>query len=107
MVGHHSPRNERFGWGSARLDDVATWAPARVTALPATALVPGWRSPLPGRRVTRPEPGDIGVAGSRLTPTANLVTIGRSDPGGAEPPDHDQALGCSSRRTGREPSDAS
>jgi cobalamin biosynthesis protein CobD/CbiB len=33
MVGHHSPRYERFGWASARLDDVANWAPARVTAL--------------------------------------------------------------------------
>lgn len=33
MVGHHSPRYERFGWASARLDDVANFVPARVTAL--------------------------------------------------------------------------
>jgi adenosylcobinamide-phosphate synthase len=33
MVGHHSPRYERFGWGSARLDDLVNWAPAQVTAL--------------------------------------------------------------------------
>ena len=33
MVGHHSPRYERFGWASARLDDVASWLPAKVTAL--------------------------------------------------------------------------
>ena len=40
MVGHHSPRYERFGWASARLDDVANWAPARVTALLAAACAP-------------------------------------------------------------------
>ncbi|WP_236700668.1 cobalamin biosynthesis protein [Allosalinactinospora lopnorensis] len=33
MVGHRSPRYERFGWASARLDDVANWAPARLTAV--------------------------------------------------------------------------
>jgi adenosylcobinamide-phosphate synthase len=32
MVGHHSPRYERFGWASARLDDALGWVPARVTA---------------------------------------------------------------------------
>ncbi|MCA0144122.1 cobalamin biosynthesis protein [Blastococcus sp. LR1] len=32
MVGHRSPRYERFGWASARLDDVANWLPARLTA---------------------------------------------------------------------------
>jgi len=32
MVGHHSPRYERFGWASARLDDVANFVPARITA---------------------------------------------------------------------------
>ncbi|MFA1542720.1 cobalamin biosynthesis protein [Actinomadura sp. DLS-62] len=31
MVGYRSPRYERFGWASARLDDVANWVPARVT----------------------------------------------------------------------------
>jgi adenosylcobinamide-phosphate synthase len=40
MVGHHSPRYERFGWASARLDDVVNWAPARVTALLAAACAP-------------------------------------------------------------------
>jgi adenosylcobinamide-phosphate synthase len=40
MVGHHSPRYERFGWASARLDDVANWAPAQVTALLAAACSP-------------------------------------------------------------------
>jgi adenosylcobinamide-phosphate synthase len=33
MVGNRSQRYERFGWGSARLDDLAAYVPARVTAL--------------------------------------------------------------------------
>ena len=32
MVGYRNDRYERFGWASARLDDVAAWVPARVTA---------------------------------------------------------------------------
>jgi adenosylcobinamide-phosphate synthase len=40
MVGHHSPRYERFGRASARVDDVANWLPARVTALLAAACSP-------------------------------------------------------------------
>jgi len=32
VVGHRSARYERYGWASARLDDVAGWVPARVTA---------------------------------------------------------------------------
>jgi len=32
MVGYHSPRYERYGWASARLDDVANYVPARITA---------------------------------------------------------------------------
>jgi adenosylcobinamide-phosphate synthase len=40
MVGHRSPRYERFGWASARLDDAVNLAPARVTAALATVLAP-------------------------------------------------------------------
>ncbi len=40
MVGHRSPRHLRFGWASARLDDVANLAPARVTAVLAALLAP-------------------------------------------------------------------
>ncbi|WP_055602695.1 cobalamin biosynthesis protein [Streptomyces aureus] len=36
MVGHRSPRHRRFGWASARLDDVAGWPGARLTAVLAT-----------------------------------------------------------------------
>jgi adenosylcobinamide-phosphate synthase len=32
MVGHHSPRFERFGWAAARVDDLANYVPARLTA---------------------------------------------------------------------------
>jgi len=40
MVGYRSPRYRRFGWGSARLDDVANLVPARVSALLFAALAP-------------------------------------------------------------------
>ncbi|OKK08583.1 cobalamin biosynthesis protein CobD [Streptomyces sp. CB03234] len=36
MVGHKSPKYRRFGWASARLDDVAGWPGARLTATLAT-----------------------------------------------------------------------
>ncbi|MFI8964801.1 cobalamin biosynthesis protein [Streptomyces sp. NPDC053493] len=36
MVGHKSPRHRRFGWASARLDDVVGWPGARLTAVLAT-----------------------------------------------------------------------
>jgi adenosylcobinamide-phosphate synthase len=52
MVGHRSPRYARFGWAAARLDDVANWAPARLTAALACAAAPvvGGR-PAAARRV--------------------------------------------------------
>lgn len=40
MVGHRGPRYGRFGWAAARLDDAATWVPARLTALLAVAGAP-------------------------------------------------------------------
>lgn len=40
MVGHRSPRYERFGWASARLDDLLGWLPARVAALSAACCAP-------------------------------------------------------------------
>ncbi|GHH04018.1 cobalamin biosynthesis protein [Streptomyces lanatus] len=36
MVGHRSPKYRRYGWASARLDDVAGWPGARLTAVLAT-----------------------------------------------------------------------
>ena len=40
MVGYRSRRYARFGWASARLDDVANWGPARLTGLLAVACAP-------------------------------------------------------------------
>ncbi|WP_328839955.1 cobalamin biosynthesis protein [Streptomyces europaeiscabiei] len=37
MVGHRSQRYRRYGWASARLDDVAGWPGARLTAVLAAA----------------------------------------------------------------------
>ena len=49
MVGHRSVRYQRFGWASARADDVAAWLPARITAVLVAAVRPGsageiWRA---------------------------------------------------------------
>jgi adenosylcobinamide-phosphate synthase len=40
MVGYRSARYERFGWASARLDDLANWVPARVTAALTVVCAP-------------------------------------------------------------------
>ncbi|MDQ3767952.1 MAG: cobalamin biosynthesis protein, partial [Actinomycetota bacterium] len=40
MVGHRSPRYERFGWAAARLDDAVGWPTARLGASLAAALAP-------------------------------------------------------------------
>ncbi|MGY3200866.1 cobalamin biosynthesis protein [Streptomyces sp. TE5632] len=40
MVGHKSPRYRRYGWASARLDDVAGWPGARLTAVLAAVAGP-------------------------------------------------------------------
>jgi adenosylcobinamide-phosphate synthase len=39
-VGHRSARYLRFGWASARLDDLANWVPARVTAALTAVCAP-------------------------------------------------------------------
>ncbi|MFF8810249.1 cobalamin biosynthesis protein [Streptomyces omiyaensis] len=51
MVGHKSPRHLRYGWASARLDDLAGWPGARLTAALAAlagrdprGAVRAWRS---------------------------------------------------------------
>jgi histidinol-phosphate/aromatic aminotransferase/cobyric acid decarboxylase-like protein len=38
MVGHKTERHLRFGWAAARLDDLANWPAARLTALLAIAV---------------------------------------------------------------------
>lgn len=70
MVGHTSPRHRRFGWASARLDDVANVVPARVGGLLTGPA--GWRAwrrdaaghPSPNAGVV--EAGFAGALGLRL-----------------------------------------
>lgn len=40
MIGHRSPLYARFGWASARADDLANLLPARLSAALATAFAP-------------------------------------------------------------------
>ncbi len=40
MVGHRSPRYERFGWAAAKADDLANLLPSRVSAWLASGLAP-------------------------------------------------------------------
>jgi len=80
MVGHRSPRYARFGWAAARLDDLANWVPARLSAVSvalaaslaggcarrslATALRDGRRHPSPNGGW--PEAAFAGALGVRL-----------------------------------------
>ncbi|GGZ34128.1 cobalamin biosynthesis protein [Streptomyces poonensis] len=50
MVGHRSPRYLRYGWASARLDDLAGWPGARLTAV--LAVLAGG-APRPAARAWR------------------------------------------------------
>ncbi|MEV7792266.1 cobalamin biosynthesis protein [Streptomyces sp. NPDC087512] len=76
MVGHKSPRHRRYGWASARLDDLAGWPGARLTAVLAAAsggdprgAVRAWRAD--ARRHPSPNAGPVeasfaGALGVRL-----------------------------------------
>jgi adenosylcobinamide-phosphate synthase len=55
MVGYRSDRYERYGWASARLDDVANWIPGRVTAALVVAARPS-RAVAIARAVRRDAP---------------------------------------------------
>ncbi|PZH09536.1 cobalamin biosynthesis protein [Streptomyces sp. NTH33] len=46
MVGHKSPRHRRYGWASARLDDLVGWPGARLTAALAAVAGPDTRGAL-------------------------------------------------------------
>ncbi|GAA1955551.1 cobalamin biosynthesis protein [Amycolatopsis minnesotensis] len=68
MVGHTSPRHRRFGWASARADDLANLIPARAAAV-LTAVCAGshardalrvWRRD--GRRHPSPNAGQVEAA---------------------------------------------
>jgi adenosylcobinamide-phosphate synthase len=76
MVGHKSSRYRRYGWASARLDDVAGWPGARLTAVLAAAAgsdprgaVRAWRAD--ARKHPSPNAGPVeasfaGALGVRL-----------------------------------------
>ncbi|MQY33386.1 Cobalamin biosynthesis protein CobD [Streptomyces sp. RB17] len=76
MVGHRSPRYRRYGWASARLDDLAGWPGARLTAVLAAAAGPDPRGALrawkaDARRHPSPNAGPVeasfaGALGVRL-----------------------------------------
>jgi adenosylcobinamide-phosphate synthase len=55
MVGHRSARYRRYGWASARVDDVAGFVPARITALLVAVVRPG-AAPAVWRAVRRDAP---------------------------------------------------
>ncbi|MFI0819977.1 cobalamin biosynthesis protein [Streptomyces sp. NPDC021098] len=85
MVGHKSARYRRFGWAAARLDDVAGWPGARLTAALAALAGPdprgAWRSwRRDGGRHPSPNAGPVeaafaGALGVRLGGT--LAYAGR------------------------------
>jgi adenosylcobinamide-phosphate synthase len=76
IVGHRSPRYERFGWAAARLDDALGWPAARagagLTVLCGTAPARAWRvlcrdgSQHPSPNAGRMEAAFAGALGLRL-----------------------------------------
>jgi adenosylcobinamide-phosphate synthase len=75
MVGHRSPRYARFGWASARLDDLTNVVPARLSAVLAAALAPtvggrpadalrAWRRDAPGHPSPNAGPVEASFAGA-------------------------------------------
>ncbi|MEU9864344.1 cobalamin biosynthesis protein [Streptomyces sp. NPDC047971] len=71
MVGHRSPAYRRFGWASARLDDVAGWPGARLTAALATVAggdpkgaVRAWRRDAAGHPSPNAGPVEASFAGA-------------------------------------------
>ncbi|MHC1560914.1 cobalamin biosynthesis protein [Actinomycetospora sp. C-140] len=75
MVGHRSARYARFGWASARADDVAGVVPARVSALVTAACAPlvggrpadavrAWRRDAPAHPSPNAGPVEASFAGA-------------------------------------------
>jgi len=100
MVGHRSPRYERFGWAAARMDDVANYIPARVTALLTVACAgeragDAWRAFLryggrhPSPNAGRCEAAFAGALGVRLGGTNVYHGVAQTRPelGDGRPPE--------------------
>jgi adenosylcobinamide-phosphate synthase len=86
MVGHRDERHGRFGWASARLDDVAAFLPARLTAV-LVALVRPARAAAVARVVRRdagahPSP-NAGVAEAAFAAALDLTLGGTNSYAGA------------------------
>ncbi|MET9534026.1 MULTISPECIES: cobalamin biosynthesis protein [unclassified Streptomyces] len=71
MVGHKSPRHLRYGWASARLDDLAGWPGARLTAVLAVlagedprGALRAWRSDAGGHPSPNAGPVEASFAGA-------------------------------------------
>lgn len=71
MVGHKSPKYRRYGWASARLDDVAGWPGARLTAVLAAVAgrdrrgaVRAWRTDAPKHPSPNAGPVEASFAGA-------------------------------------------
>jgi adenosylcobinamide-phosphate synthase len=85
MVGHRSARYLRFGWASAKADDVANWVPARLTALLVMVARPSkatgaWRAVRSGAR-NHPSP-NAGVAEAAFAGALGIQLGGESTYGG-------------------------
>ena len=81
MVGHRSERYLAYGWASARVDDVAGWVPARLTALLVAAVRPR-RAAATWRAVRRDAPAhpspNSGVAEAAFAAALDLRLGGES-----------------------------
>jgi adenosylcobinamide-phosphate synthase len=75
MVGHRSSRYERFGWASARLDDVANFVPARVTAVLVALLRPAAAGAV--RRAVREQAGTHPSPNAGVAEAAFAAVLGR------------------------------
>lgn len=99
MVGHRSARYRRFGWASARLDDIANYVPARLAAAVIAGLEPR-RAAAVGRAVITQAPShpspNAGVIEAAFAAALGLrlggnnsyggVSEARADLGGGRPP---------------------
>src|SRR5207248_1806481 len=78
MVGHRSARYRKYGWASARLDDVAGWLPAPATAATVRVWPRRWASPRARCSTCRP-------ASTRSRPTLARSSASTSTRSGSIP----------------------
>ena len=82
MVGHRNDRYLRYGWASARLDDVAAFVPARMTAVLVAAVRP---RAAPGDLAGRADPGAVASVSQRRRGRSRLRGRPRPPPRRREP----------------------